>query len=132
MIRSVTAAIVEFSAILFVPADAVAFGQRDRGRRPPGARRLSPWRDPLLGPGITDAVNPDPLRLDLVTTHEQGWITFDQIEQQAFVSDAPAAFAKGVGEAQVERNFTQTDPVSIQARRLRHQPELDRFLGLKA
>src|SRR3954451_14946256 len=60
MIRSVTAAIVEFKAIAtsLVPADAVALGQGDRGGGSPGTGTIGARHHALLGPGPSDATDP--------------------------------------------------------------------------
>src|SRR4051794_36338490 len=102
MIRSVTAATVGLSIIRgsFVPADAVALGQRDRRRRSPGPGRIGPRRGPFFRPGGADAVDPRPLRLDLIAPDEQGRVALDQVEQQPLVGDPPAMLAEGIGETE--------------------------------
>src|SRR5437763_14500002 len=103
MIRSVTAAMVGLRFIgSLVPADPVALGQRDRCRSPPGARGIGSWSHALLRPGGADAVDPGPLRLDLVAPHEQSRIAFDQVEQQPFVRNTAPIFAERIGEADIE------------------------------
>src|SRR5258706_7812802 len=110
MMRSVTAAILESRAMdapLLVPADAVALRQRDRGGRPPGPGGIGARSDPLLRPGGADAIDPAPLRLDLVAADEQRWVALDQVEQQPLIGNAPAIFAERIGETDVERDLAQ-------------------------
>src|SRR5438270_5551278 len=116
MIRSVTFETVGLRAIdrsLLVPADAVALGKRDRGRWTPGSRRIGSWSHALLCPSGADAVDPSPLRLDLVAADEQRWIPLDQIKQQPLIGDAAAVFAECVHEAQIERDLAQSQPLAV-------------------
>src|SRR6476646_6473796 len=116
MIRSVTVESVGLRAIgrrLLVPADAVALGERDRRRWPPGAGRIRTGRDPLLHPGRADAIDPRPLRLDLVAADEQGWVALDQVEQQPLVRDPSAVLAECIGKADVERDFAKPHTVPV-------------------
>src|SRR5688572_19768687 len=114
MIRSVTDAIVGFSAMLLVPADAVALSQRDSGGWPPRARRIRPRRNALLRPGIANAVDPDPLRFDFVAADEQCRIALNQIEKKALIGNAPTALAERIGEAQIKRDFAQAHAVPVE------------------
>src|SRR5690348_6471276 len=120
------------AAPLFVPADAVTLRQRDCGGRTPGSRGVRPRTHALLRPGGADSVDPRPLRLDLVAADEQGWIAFDEVEQQPLVGDPASVLAERIGEADVERNFAQPDALPVETRSLGHQPQLDAFLGLEA
>src|SRR5438874_13739909 len=81
MIRSVTRETFELRGMsrpLLVPADAVALRQRNRRRGAPRSGRIGSWSHALVGPGGADAVDPRPLRLDLVAANKQCWITLDQ------------------------------------------------------
>src|SRR5205085_6019321 len=86
---------------LLMPRNAVAFGQRNSGRRPPGPRGIAARRHARLGPTLPDPIDPRPLRLDFVTADEERRIAFDQIEQQSLVSDPPAILAEGMGKADI-------------------------------
>src|SRR3954469_17412148 len=103
------------AAPLLVPADAVAFCERDRGGRAPGPRRIWPRGHSLLGPCSADAVDPRPLRLDLVPAHEQGRVALDEVEQQPLVSDAAARLAERIGEADIERDFAQLHSGAVES-----------------
>src|SRR4051812_26503855 len=110
MMRSVTAAIRESRAMrapLLVPADAVALRQRDRCRRAPRPRGIRSRGDALFGPGRADAVDPAPLRFDLVAADEQSRVALDQVEQQPLISNAAPVLAECVGKAEVERDLAE-------------------------
>src|SRR5690348_15774398 len=114
MMRSVTAATVGFSAMIsLVPGDAVAFGQRDGSGRPPCPRRIGSGSHSLLCPGGANAVDPGPLRLDLVAADEQGGIAFDEVEQQPLVSNPAPVFAEGVRETDIERDLAKADALAV-------------------
>ena len=118
MIRSVTVEMTGLSAMvtaLLVPADAVALGQRDGGRRPPRPRGIRPRGHALLGPGGADSVDPRPLRLDLVAADEQGRIALDEVEQKPLVGDPPAILAEGIGKPDIERDFAQPNALAVEA-----------------
>ena len=70
---------------------------------------------PLLRPGGADAVDPRPLRLDLVAADEQGRIALDQVEQQPLIGDPAAIFAEGIGKADIERDFAQPHALPVEA-----------------
>ena len=75
------------------------------GPQVPGG--IGPRRDARFRPGGADAVDPRPLRLDLVAADEQGRVALDQVEQQPLIGDPPAVFAEGIGEADIERDLAQ-------------------------
>src|SRR2546423_5933719 len=125
MMRSVTRETIGLSGMsrpLLVPADAVALRQRDRRRGAPRSGRIGSWSHALVGPGGANAVDPGPLRLDLVAANEQRWITLDQVEQQPLIGDAAAVFAECVRESQIERDLAPSQPLAVQPGSRRHHP----------
>src|SRR5690348_6940794 len=76
---SAISAVVSYSchSSSIMPAHSVALSQSDGGRRAPGPRGIGLGSDLMRDPAIANAVNPFPLRLDLVAPHEQGWVPFD-------------------------------------------------------
>src|ERR1044072_1717250 len=97
----------------FVPSHFVALGQRDRRGGAPGARLIGPGMHVVRVPAGADAVDPFPLRLDLVAPHEQGRIAFDQIQQQPVVRDPPPRARELMVEREVERHFAQADALAV-------------------
>ena len=96
-----------------MPSRSVSAIAADGPQVPAG---IGPRGHALLRPGGADPVDPRPLRLDLVAADEQGRVALDEVEQQPLVGDAPAILAEGIGEADVERDFAQTDALRDRGR----------------
>src|SRR3546814_9892823 len=68
------------------------------------------------GPAMMDAVDPGPCRLHFVGSHEQGWITLQQIKDQALIGNAAARLCEGGIQTDVQADLTQFDAFAIQPR----------------
>src|ERR1700730_5640404 len=112
----------------FAPAASIALDQSDRGGGPPSAGKIRPRRFLRLVPGLADWIDPAPRGLDLVAAHEQGCIAAYDVHQQPLIG-LRRVDAECFGEAHVERYVLEPHPSG--ARLLKHQPELDAFIGLQ-
>src|SRR5690606_31638183 len=94
-------------SLFFAPAVAVAFGQRDRRRRAPGAGRVGTRGDAGGVPAVGDRVHPAPGGLGLVAAHEQGAVALDRVQVQALVGDPAALVGELLVEVQVQADLRQ-------------------------
>ena len=72
------------------------------------------------------------MRLNLVTPHEQGLVTLDQVQQQPFIGDPLLHARKGIGHRDVERHLAQAKPAAIEPGHLGHHRQADILGGLNA
>src|SRR5690606_2971972 len=92
-------------AVSFMPADPVAFGERDCRAGAPTPRGIGFYFGAFLRPDPADGVDPVPLRFHFVASDEQGRLTMDQVEQQPLIGNAPPYLGECLGERQVQRHF---------------------------
>src|SRR3546814_16542402 len=71
-----------------MPAHPVSLGQSNCGGRSPGASSIGLGIRRRCLPTEPDAIDPLPLRLDLVTPNEERRVAFDQIKEKPLIGAA--------------------------------------------